>query len=69
MHLVRLEKRTPSRLAPFAEIRERVVEVYGEQRRAERNEEEYRRMRERYEVVVESPARTDAAPAAGAPAQ
>lgn len=63
LHLVRLESRSPARLPPFAEIRDRVREAFGAQRREQHNQEQYRRMMERYEIVIE-PAATEAAPAA-----
>lgn len=56
LHLVRLLDRSPPRMPDFDEARERVVEVYAEERRAERNAAEYARMRARYDVVVEWPA-------------
>jgi hypothetical protein len=42
-------------LPPYEEIAARVAEEYGAQRRREANEAEYRRMRERYDVVIEWP--------------
>jgi hypothetical protein len=62
LHVVRLRARTEPRLPPFDEIRDRVADEFGAQRRRERNEAEYRRMRARYDVVVEQP------PLAAAPA-
>jgi peptidyl-prolyl cis-trans isomerase C len=54
-HLVRLRSRSEKRLPPFDEIREQVVAEFAAQRRRERNEAEYRRMRERYEIVIDWP--------------
>jgi peptidyl-prolyl cis-trans isomerase C len=56
LHLVRLRGRSEARLPPFDEIREQVAAEYGAERRRERNDAEYRRMRERYDVVIEPPA-------------
>jgi parvulin-like peptidyl-prolyl isomerase len=56
LHLARLRSRSAARLPPFAEIREQVVAEYGADRRRERNEAEYRRMRDRYDIVIEQPA-------------
>jgi hypothetical protein len=55
LHLVRLERRVPSRLPPFDEIRDRVRDTFALVRREERNAAEYARLRERYEIVVEEP--------------
>jgi hypothetical protein len=63
LHLTRLRSRSAARLPPFDEIREQVVAEYGAERRRERNEAEYRRMRDRYDVVIEQ------APAAGGEAR
>jgi hypothetical protein len=64
LHLVRLRGRTERRLPPFEEIREQVASELAADRRRERNEAEYRRMRDHYEVVVERPppGETGAAP-------
>jgi len=55
-HAVRLRARTASRLPPFDEIRDQVAAEFGAERRRERNDAEYRRMRARYDVVIEKPA-------------
>lgn len=60
LHLVRLQRRSESRLPPFDEIREQIAAEFAAERRRERNEAEYRRMRDHYEIVIERPA-----PAAG----
>ena len=65
LHAVRVRARTERRLSPFDEIRDQVAAEFAAQRRRERNEAEYRRMRAHYEVVIEKPA----ARAAGAEAQ
>src|SRR5262245_40525990 len=55
LHAVRLRSRSEPRLPPYDEIAARVAEEYGAQRRREANEQAYRRMRARYDVVVELP--------------
>jgi hypothetical protein len=55
LHVVRLRERSAARLPPFEEIAARVAEEYAAQRRREANEAEYRKMRERYDVVIEWP--------------
>lgn len=62
LHLVRLRSRTGERLPPYDEIAERVAQEYGAQRRREANERAYREMRAKYEVVIELPEDTSAAP-------
>jgi hypothetical protein len=66
LHDVRLRARTERRLPPFDEIREQVATEFAAQRRRERNEAEYERMRARYDVVVESPPPATDAPRAAA---
>jgi peptidyl-prolyl cis-trans isomerase C len=56
LHLLRLRSRSEARLPPYAEIADRVAEAYGAKRRREANEAAYRRMRAKYDVVVEAPA-------------
>jgi hypothetical protein len=58
-HLVRVISRSPARLPAFDEIEQRVRDEFGEYRRAEANAAEYRRMLERYDVVIDWPAGTD----------
>jgi peptidyl-prolyl cis-trans isomerase C len=53
LHAVRLRARSARRLPPFEEIRDRVAAEFAADRRHERNEAEYRRMRAHYDVVVE----------------
>jgi len=55
LHLVRLVAHQPPRLPPFAEVRDQVLETYAAEQRGERNEAEYRRMRARYDVVIDWP--------------
>jgi hypothetical protein len=61
LHAVRLRARTARRLPPFDEIREQVAAEFAADRRRERNEAEYRRMRAHYDVVIEQPAPSSAA--------
>ena len=56
LHAVRLHARTARRLPPFDEIRDQVAAEFAAERRRARNEAEYRRMRARYDVVIEKPA-------------
>jgi len=56
LHAVRLRGRSERRLPPYAEIRDQVAAEFAAQRRRQRNEAEYRRMRARYEIVIENPA-------------
>ncbi|HVY66424.1 MAG TPA: peptidylprolyl isomerase [Gammaproteobacteria bacterium] len=63
LHLVRVRGRSEARLPPYDEIAARVAEEFGAKRRREANEAAYRRMRAKYDVVVEKPATTgEAAP-------
>lgn len=55
LHVVRLRARSERQLRPFDEIRDRVADEFAAQRRRERNEAEYRRMRAHYDVVIEQP--------------
>ncbi len=55
-HLVRVIARSPARLPAFDEIEQRVREEFAAYRRAAANEAEYRRMLERYDVVIDWPA-------------
>ena len=69
-HAVRLRSRTEARLPPYEEIRDRVREAFAADRRRQRNEAEYRRLRSHYDVVVEWPgAGADAAANADPAAQ
>ena len=55
LHAVRLRARTARRLQPFDEIRDQVAAEFAAQRRRDRNEAEYRRMRAHYDVVIGMP--------------
>jgi hypothetical protein len=67
LHVVRLLARSESRLPPFEEIREQVLATFADVRRQEVNAAEYRKMRDRYDVVIEWPTdeSQDPAPIAG----
>jgi hypothetical protein len=56
LHAVRLRGRSERRVPPFDEIREQVASDFAADRRRARNEAEYRRMRGKYEIVIERPA-------------
>jgi hypothetical protein len=55
LHLVRLQARERSRVPPFEEIREQVLATFASVRRQQANEAEYRKLRDRYEIIVEWP--------------
>jgi peptidyl-prolyl cis-trans isomerase C len=55
VHLVLVEERTPSRLPALEEVRDRVRDDFMAQRRKEADESLYARLREGYEVIVETP--------------
>lgn len=55
MHLAYLVERTAERQPTFDEVRATVLDSYMEERSREANAAEYRRMRDRYEVVIDWP--------------
>src|SRR5690606_15653451 len=55
LHVARVHGRTASRIPPFDEIRARVAETFAAVRREGATAGAYRRMRERYRVVIEWP--------------
>lgn len=55
LHAVRLRVRSASRQPSFDEVRAQVAAELAAERRRERNEAEYRRMRAHYDVVIEKP--------------
>jgi hypothetical protein len=57
IHLVRVAERVEETLPSFIEVREQVREAYIDDRRRKANDEAIRRMKDRYQIVVE-----DAAP-------
>jgi hypothetical protein len=58
MHLVLIADRQPARQPALAEVRDAVLAEWRDQRRREAKEQAYRRLRERYEVVMEPAAQT-----------
>jgi hypothetical protein len=60
LHLVLVTERLPGRQPALAEVRDAVLAEWRAQRRREAREQAYERLRERYEVVVESEAQDDA---------
>ena len=56
VHLVLVSQRQPARQPPLAEIRDTVLAEWRDQRRREAREQAYLRLRERYEVVMETEA-------------
>ena len=69
LHVVRLLARSASRLPPFEEIREQVLATFADVRRQEVNAAEYRKMRDRYDVVIDWPADEPQSPAPSASEQ
>ena len=53
-HLVRILDRSPGRLPALAEIRDAVGAEWKRERRLEANRAAYQRLRERYEVVLDT---------------
>ena len=62
LHLVRVSQHQPARQPALAEIREAVLAEWRDQRRREAKEQAYQRLRERYDIVME----TDVADGPGA---
>jgi peptidyl-prolyl cis-trans isomerase C len=56
LHLVRLRARSEARLPPYDEIAARVAEEFAAARRREADARAYQRMRDRYDIVIETPA-------------
>jgi hypothetical protein len=74
LHLVRVSQRQSARQPVLAEIRDTVLAEWRDQRRRETGEQAYRRLRERYDIVMEAdvpggPQDDVATPAASADAQ
>jgi len=65
MHLVLVTERRPARRPALAEVRNAVLGEWRDQRRRERKEQAYSRLRERYEIFLEPGAQTD--PTGGSP--
>ena len=55
-HLVRIDRRTPSRLPTFGEVRARVATDYDAQRRSDANERYYETLAAQYRIEIEIPA-------------
>jgi hypothetical protein len=55
LHLVRLTERVPARTPTLDEVRSAVLRDRAAARQREASEAEYRKMRARYEVVIETP--------------
>ena len=55
VHLLRVEDVAPARVPSFAQIEDRVRQVYAEVRRDEANESAFAALRQRYSIVVEWP--------------
>jgi hypothetical protein len=55
LHLVRVDDRRPARLPDLDTVRNRVTAEWRSDRRARLTDEFYRDLRERYEVIVQSP--------------
>ena len=60
-HLVRIEKRIESRLPALAEVRDRVLREYHAAQRKQQKDLAYQKLRETYEITVESPNTTKSA--------
>ncbi|MBL0292338.1 MAG: peptidyl-prolyl cis-trans isomerase [Betaproteobacteria bacterium] len=52
-HLVRVSARTPAVLPPLDEVRQQVTRDWENERRDRSREQSYRKLRERYDVVIE----------------
>jgi len=59
MHLVRVTEHRAARRPALAEVRDAVLGEWRSQRSRERKEQAYRRLRERYEIVMEPGAQVD----------
>lgn len=68
IHLVRVAQRQPARLPTLADIHDTVLAEWRDQRRREAKEQAYRRLRERYEVVMEPEAEGQPRPGGAATA-
>ena len=55
-HLVRIDRRTPSRLPAFGEVRERIATDYDAQRRSDANDSYYETLAAQYRVEIQIPA-------------
>jgi hypothetical protein len=55
-HLVKVSERVPAALPPLEAVRPQVAREWENDRRTRALEEDYRRLRQRYEVVIDAPA-------------
>ena len=53
---MRIDRRTPSRLPAFGEVRERIATDYDAQRRSDANDSYYETLAAQYRVEIEIPA-------------
>jgi hypothetical protein len=68
LHLVQVSQQKPARQPALAEVRDAVLTEWRDQRRREAREDAYRRLRERYDVVVEPESEDQAGTDSGATA-
>ena len=68
LHLVLITQRQAARQPALAEIRDRVVAEWRDQRRRESREQAYQRLRERYQIVMDSDTQGGPLPDGGSPA-
>jgi hypothetical protein len=68
LHLVRVSQHQPPRQPALAEVRDAVLTEWRDHRRREAREDAYRRLRERYDVVVEPESEDQAGTDSGATA-
>ena len=62
-HLVRVSARTPVTVPPLHEVRQQVAREWENERREQSRDASYRKLRERYVVIIEPAADSAAAPA------
>jgi hypothetical protein len=67
IHLILVMQREPARQPALAEIRDRVLAEWRDQRRREAKEQAYQRLRERYEIVMQQDSAAPAPDSAAAP--
>jgi hypothetical protein len=56
VHLVRISNTEPARLPEFEEVRSQVTNLYLDDLRRRTNEEVYKRLKSRYEIIIAEPA-------------
>jgi hypothetical protein len=67
IHLILVTQREPARQPALAEIRDRVLVEWRDQRRREAKEQAYQRLRERYDIVMQQDSAAPAPDGAAAP--